>query len=180
MPQIERRSESRIVQHEPEWVWDGDYRYSVVAQRLKEVKIMPYPFGNGGITFTLDGSGPYGSAQSANASYNNKITFIIESAVYETSSVVGISNSKGNHRLSHFMGERYAFSVDILVKKNGYCESIDMPEFGPAYSDPTRFASVFFFIMKDRMSSRLLPLLGPLHPLLDLRTTDSLEGPDSS
>ena len=40
MSQIERRSESKIVQHKPDdWEWDGDYRYSVVAKRLREAGI---------------------------------------------------------------------------------------------------------------------------------------------
>jgi hypothetical protein len=67
------------------------------------------------------------------------------------------------------MGEKRAFSVDVIAKACGSYESIGAPTFGPAYDDPEKFASAFFFTIKDCLSQHLALLPSALIPLMDIQ-----------
>lgn len=143
------------------WQWSGDPRFKTVAEVLKTAFLSPEPFGDRGITFFLGTTA-------------NGVKIVVESSIHATNTIVGISAASGNFKLNGLMEETHAFMIDVILTGpyGGRSESVAMPVFGPAHTNPDQFASAFFFTLQELVEQKKLRLP---EQLLALHTTDNLE-----
>lgn len=171
MANIELRPPSSLTVPNDGWKWDGDARYAVVADRLKRARVHPEPYSNYGLAFSL--------VENMTAAgfifMRGSIGYRIESRIYDTRSVVGLSRRAGSFTLSELMEQPEAFCIDIIHMK-GYRneDSIAMPMWGPVYSDPVKFAATFFFTLQAFVDEKRQLLGGSFE---DLRIACSSEPP---
>jgi hypothetical protein len=139
----------------------------VVANRLKMAKIHPEPYSNYGLSFTVASGEPM--------SMRGAIGYRIESRIYETRSVVGLSRRAGSFTLSDLLEQPEAFCIDIIHMKGYRSEdSIAMPMWGPVYNDPVKFAATFFFTLQAFVDEKPQLIGGSFE---DLRIAYSSEPP---
>jgi hypothetical protein len=136
--------------------WDGSAQYSVVAKKLRQLGFRPSPFGNG-LTFSIESE--------TKTFYWKRDVLVIESAVYDSSSVIGVSRIPGrSFHLNHLIEAKRAFSIDLIKDQR----NMTMPMWGPAAEDPVEFARNFFFILSGVFED-LAPRLPESPEILRLR-----------
>lgn len=141
--------------------WDGSVQYSVAAKKLRQLGFFPTPFGNG-LTFTIE---------SETKTFRwKRDSLVVESSVYDSSSVVGISAVPGrSFRLGQLIETKRAFSVDLIRHQ----QNLMMPMWGPAVEDPVEFARNFFFVLSGVFED-LAPKLQESDEILRLRASRTI------